>query len=175
VAAIEDTSVVFGDGTTIDADIVVAATSVRPDIRLAQAAGLDTRDGRIVVDEHMHTSARNVYAAGDVALAHNVTAGRPVRAEHWRDAAHEGLVAGLTAAGEMAAWDQVPGFSCTIGESVLKYRGWGTGYDHSRLVDHDNGFTVWYEADGEVVGVLTLNRDDDYRHADQLLRSRAAS
>ena len=86
-------------------------------------------DGRIVVDEHMHASARNVYAAGDVALAHNVTAGRRIAAEHWRDAAHEGLVAGLTAAGEPAAWDEVPGYSCTIGESILKYRGWGTDYE----------------------------------------------
>lgn len=169
VTAIEDTSVHFDDDATIDADIVVAATGVRPDIRLAQTAGLETRDGRIVVDEHMHASARNVYAAGDVALAHNVTAGRRVRAEHWRDAAHEGLVAGLTAAGVTAAWDQVPGFSCTIGDSVLKYRGWGTGYDDCRFVDHHNGFTVWYETDGKVVGVLTLNCDGDYRHAADLL------
>lgn len=121
----------------------------------------------------MHTSALNVYAAGDVALAHNVTAGRLVAAEHWRDAAQEGLVAGLTAAGYPAAWDQVPGFCRTIGESVLRYRGWGAGYDHSRLVDNHNGFTVWYESDGEVVGVLSLNSDDDYRHADELLRASA--
>jgi NADPH-dependent 2,4-dienoyl-CoA reductase/sulfur reductase-like enzyme len=169
VTAIEDTRVLFDDDADIEADVVVAATGVRPDIRLAQAAGLDTRDGRIVVDSHMRASAQNVYAAGDVALAHNVTAGRPVRAEHWRDAAHEGLVAGLTAAGVAAAWDQVPGFSCTIGDSVLKYRGWGGEYDASRFVDHHNGFTVWYEADGDVVGVLTLNADDDYRHAGKLL------
>ncbi len=172
VTAIEDTCVLFDD-STIDTDIVIAATGVRPDIRLAEAAGLETRDGRIVVDEHMRASARNVYAAGDVALAHNVIAGRPIRAEHWRDAAQEGLVAGLTAAGVAAAWDQVPLFSCRIGGFVFKYRGWGGGYDDSRLVDHHNGFTVWYEADGEVVGVLTLNSDDDYRHADELLRSHA--
>jgi 3-phenylpropionate/trans-cinnamate dioxygenase ferredoxin reductase subunit len=170
VVEIDDTRVLFDDDTAIDADIVVAATGVRPDIRLAEAAGLDTCDGRIVVDEHMHASARNVYAAGDVALAHNVTAGRRIRAEHWRDAAHEGFVAGLTAAGYPASWGQVPGFACTIGESVLKYRGWGTGCGHSRLVDHHNGFTVTYEAGGDVVGVLTLNSDDDYRHADELLR-----
>ena len=109
---------------------------MRPDIRLAEDAGLRTRDGRIVVDERMHTSARNVYAAGDVALAHNVTAGRRIPAEHWRDAAHQGRVAGLTAAGFRAEWDTVPGFSCTIGASVLKYRGWGVGYDHARFVDH---------------------------------------
>jgi 3-phenylpropionate/trans-cinnamate dioxygenase ferredoxin reductase subunit len=59
----------------------------------------------------------------------------------------------------------VPEFSCTIGESTLKYRAWGTGYDHSRLVDHHNGFTVYYESGGELVGVLTLNADDDYRCA----------
>jgi 3-phenylpropionate/trans-cinnamate dioxygenase ferredoxin reductase component len=171
VAAIEDTRVLLDDGTAIDDDLVVAATGVRPDIRLAEEAGLDTRDGRIVVDEHMHTSARNVFAAGDVALAYNVTAGRRIPAEHWRDAAHQGLVAGLTAAGYGAAWDIVPGFWSTIGESVLKYRGWGAGYDDSHLVEHRNGFTVWYEAGGEVVGVLTLNADEDYRRADQLLRS----
>ncbi|KUH95744.1 FAD-dependent oxidoreductase [Mycobacterium sp. IS-3022] len=169
VAEIEDARVVLDSGETVDADLVVCATGVRPDIRLAEAAGLDTLDGRIVVDEHMHTSARNVYAAGDVALAHNVTAGRRVPAEHWRDAAHQGYVAGLTAAGFPAAWDTVPGFACTIGTSVLKYRGWGVDYDNARFVDHHTGFTVWYEAGGDVVGVLTLDADDDYRRAVALL------
>ena len=170
VAEIGESGVVLDDGTAVRADLVVSATGVRPDIRLAEKAGLETRDGRIVVDEHMHASARNVYAAGDVALAHNVTAGRRIRAEHWRDAAQEGLVAGLTAAGFSAAWDQVPGFSCTIGDSVLKYRGWGA-YETCRLVDDHNGFTVWYETDGEVVGVLTLNADEDYRRGEELLRA----
>lgn len=59
----------------------------------------------------------------------------------------------------------MPEFSCTVGESTLKYRGWGTGYENSRLVDHHNGFTVYYESGGELVGVLTLNADDEYRRA----------
>lgn len=172
VTSIDGAGVLLDDGATIDSDLVVAATGVRPDIRLAEKSGLATHDGRIVVDEHMHASVRNVYAAGDVALAHNVTAGRRIRAEHWRDAAQEGLVAGLTAAGFEAAWDQVPGFSCTVGDSVFKYRGWGTGFDRCQLIDHHNGFTAWYLADDEVVGVLTLNADEDYRHAEELLRSR---
>jgi 3-phenylpropionate/trans-cinnamate dioxygenase ferredoxin reductase component len=172
VAEIGDSRVVLEDGASVQADLVVSATGVRPDIRLAESAGLETRDGRIVVDEHMHASARNVYAAGDVALAHNVAAGRPIPAEHWRDAAQEGLVAGLTAAGFTAAWDQVPGFSCTIGDSVLKYRGWGS-YETCRLIEHHNGFTVWYEADGDVVGVLTLNADGDQQRAEELLRAPA--
>lgn len=173
VSSVEDDRVLLDDGTAVEGDVVVAATGVRPDIRLAKEAGIDTRDGRIVVDEHMHTSARNVYAAGDVALAVNVTAGRPVAAEHWRDAAHQGRVAGLTAAGYPAAWDIVPGYSCTIGDAILKYRGWGARYEQSHLVEHRDGFTVWYEARGEVVGALTFNADDDQRRAEQLLRSHA--
>ncbi|HEX2285095.1 MAG TPA: NAD(P)/FAD-dependent oxidoreductase [Mycobacterium sp.] len=173
VTAIEDSRVLLDTGTTVDGDLVVSATGVRPDIRLAVAAGLETSDGRIVVDEHMHSSARNVYAAGDVALAYNVIARRRIPAEHWRDAAQQGLVAGLSAAGYPAVWDKVPGFSCVIGESILKYRGWGTGYEHSRLVEHRNGFTVWYESGGKVVGVLTLNADEDFRRADALLRAHA--
>jgi 3-phenylpropionate/trans-cinnamate dioxygenase ferredoxin reductase component len=150
VTGIDDTHVHLDTGVTLDGDLVVAATGVQPD---------------------PHTSALNVYAAGDVALAYNVTAGRRIPAEHWRDAAQQGLVAGLSTAGHPAAWDKVPGFSCTIGESTLKYCGWGTGHEHSRLVEHQNGFTVWYESAGEVVGVLSLNADDDYRLADQLVRS----
>src|SRR5258708_29248083 len=86
-------------GDTIEGELVVSATGVRPDIALATAADLQLHDGRIVVDEHMRTSARNVYAAGDVALAYNVTGDRRIPAEHWRDAAQQGLVAGVSAAG----------------------------------------------------------------------------
>src|SRR3954468_22942780 len=121
--AIDETTVHLDTGATVEGDVVVSATGVRPDPHLAAQAGLETQDDRIVVNERMHTSARNVYAAGDVALAYNVTAGRRIRAEHWRDAAQQGLVAGLSAAGYEAAWDKVPGFSCTIGESTLKYCG----------------------------------------------------
>ncbi|HYZ67368.1 MAG TPA: FAD/NAD(P)-binding oxidoreductase, partial [Mycobacterium sp.] len=165
VTDIDDTHVHLDSGATLDGDVVVSATGVRPDPHLAVAAGLDTYDGRIVVDERMHTSALNVYAAGDVALAYNVAARRRVRAEHWRDAAQQGRIAGLSAAGHLAVWDKVPEFTCTIGDSTLKYRGWGIDYDNSRLVDHRDGFTVHYEANGDLVGVLTLNADDDYRRA----------
>jgi hypothetical protein len=49
----------------------------------------------------------------------------------------------------------------------------GRRLPHSRLDDHHNGFTVWYEAGGEVVGVLSFNADDDYRTAGELVRTHA--
>jgi 3-phenylpropionate/trans-cinnamate dioxygenase ferredoxin reductase component len=154
VAAVENTGAVLATGETVDGDVVVAATGVRPDIRLATAAGLTTHDGRVVVDEHMRTSVRNIYAAGDITFAHNVAAGRPVISEHWRDAAQQGLVAGLTAAGCSSAWDKISVFSCTIGKFTLRYRGWSAPYDSCGLVERRDGFSATYEAGGSVVGTL---------------------
>lgn len=171
VVEVDDRGVTLADGARLDGDLVVAATGVRPDARLAEAAGIATHDGRIVVDRHMHTSAPNVFAAGDVALAYNATARGRIPTEHWRDAADQGEIAGASAAGYPVAWDAVPGYHCSIGSTRLKYRGWGLPHQHSRIVDHRDGFTVWYEAGGELVGVLSLNADEDHRRAEELLRA----
>ncbi len=66
----------------------------------------------------------------------------------------------------------VPGFWTTIGEAKLKYHAWGDGYQHAHLVEHGDGFTVWYESDGAVVGVLTLDADDDYDRGEGLILGR---
>jgi 3-phenylpropionate/trans-cinnamate dioxygenase ferredoxin reductase subunit len=160
VAAVEDRAVALDTGEAIDAELVMSAAGVRPDCRLAAEAGIDTEDGRVVVDEHMHTSAANVYAAGDVALAYNVAAGRRIPAEHWRDAARQGRVAGLVAAGYPAVWDAVPEYTFAIGDQMLSYRGWGLAPEHIRVLDHRNGFTATYEAGGETIGTLSLHADD---------------
>lgn len=154
VTAIDDTGVTLASGEHIDGDVVVAATGVRPDIRLATGAGLATRAGRVVVDEHMRTSIGNVYAAGDVTLAHNVAAGRPVVAEHWRDATQQGLIAGLNAAGQPAAWNKVPGFASKVGAFTLSYRGWGGSYDDCALAETDEGFCAVYRSGGRRVATL---------------------
>ena len=132
-----------------------------------------TSDGRIVVDAHMRTSVENVYAAGDVALAYNSLAGRPVAVEHWQDAVDQGEIAGAAAAGQTREWDAVPGFWTTIGEATLKYHAWGDGFDRARFVDHGGGFTVWYERDHATVGVLTLNADKDYDRGQELIQRKS--
>ena len=83
--------------------------------------------------------------------------------EHWGEALNMGAVAGRTIAGEDAVWDVAPGFWSTIGDHTLKYVAWGDGFDEARLTDHGGGaWTVRYEREGELVGVLTHERDEDY-------------
>jgi 3-phenylpropionate/trans-cinnamate dioxygenase ferredoxin reductase component len=172
VEEINDVGLRLDNGVTIDCDLILAATGVTPQHRLAADAGLDVRDSRIVVDTHMSTSTKGVYAAGDVALARHAAAGRHLAIEHWQDATDQGAIAGTSAAGKRATWDGVPGFWSTIGEATIKYHAWGDGYQRSRMLSHPDGFTVWYEADDAVVGVLTHNADDDYDLGQRLIAER---
>ena len=56
------------DGSTLDADLLLVATGRLPNADLLDAgqAGVDVEIGRVVVDEYQRTSARGVFALGDV-------------------------------------------------------------------------------------------------------------
>jgi NADPH-dependent 2,4-dienoyl-CoA reductase/sulfur reductase-like enzyme len=172
VDAIRNGAVVLDDGTTVDADLVLAATGIEPVSDLATDAGLKVDQSRVVVGADMQTATDGVYAAGDVAFAYNLTARRYLAVEHWQDAVDQGVIAGAGAAGHDATWSGVPGFWSTIGEATIKYHAWGDGYRYSRLIEHADGFTVWYESDGATVGVLTYNADDDYDLGEHLISER---
>lgn len=157
------------------ADLVLLATGHVPDGGLAEAAGIPTQDGRVLVDAAMRSPVDGVLAAGDVALAENAAGGRRLPVEHWGEALAMGEVAGRTAAGRAASWAQAPGFWSSIGDRALKQVAWGDGWDDLRTVDHGDGaFTAWYGRNGIVVGVLTHGADDDYETGRELVESGAA-
>jgi 3-phenylpropionate/trans-cinnamate dioxygenase ferredoxin reductase component len=151
-------------------DVVVMATGVAPRSELATQAGLELNGGAIPVSAAMRSAHDGLLAAGDVCLADNLAAGRPLRVEHWGDALGQGTIAGQTAAGVDAGWDEVPGFWSTIGTRTLKYAAWGDGFDATRLRrDEDGAFTAWYGRKGQIAGVLTYRRDDDYERGRELI------
>ncbi len=172
VQEITDAGVRLDNGVTIDCDLVLAATGVEPQSRIAAEAGLRIRDSRIVVGSDMTTAEFGVYAAGDVALAYHEVAGRDLAIEHWQDAADQGAIAGACAAGQHTKWDGVPGFWTSIGEATVKYHAWGDGYERSRMLNRSDGFTVWYGSEDAAVGVLTYNADDDYDLGEKLIAQR---
>jgi nitrite reductase (NADH) large subunit len=59
--------IVFSDGSSIDCDMLVIAAGIRPNVGLAQRAGL-TVERAIVVDDHMRsTDDDNIYVVGECA------------------------------------------------------------------------------------------------------------
>jgi 3-phenylpropionate/trans-cinnamate dioxygenase ferredoxin reductase subunit len=151
-------------------DLVVMATGVAPRSELAGQAGLELDAGAIPVSAAMRTARDGLLAAGDVCRADNLAAGRALRVEHWGDALGQGAIAGQTAAGVDAGWDEVPGFWSTIGTRVLKYAAWGDGFDATRMHREDGGaFVAWYGREGVIAGVLTHERDEDYDRGRELI------
>lgn len=73
-----EVSVKLGNGDSIEADIVIMSVGVRPDTRLALAAGLETgKSGGIVVNEFLQTSDPDIYAVGDAIEFPNPFTGKP--------------------------------------------------------------------------------------------------
>jgi nitrite reductase (NADH) large subunit len=60
----EAAGVRFADGETLPADLIVMAAGSRPNIAVAQAAGLSC-DAGIVVGDELKTSDRRIYAVGE--------------------------------------------------------------------------------------------------------------
>ncbi|MCV7379625.1 mycothione reductase [Mycobacterium alsense] len=56
------------DGSTVNADLLLVATGrlSNADLLDAEQAGIDVQNGRVVVDEYQRTTARGVFALGDV-------------------------------------------------------------------------------------------------------------
>jgi 3-phenylpropionate/trans-cinnamate dioxygenase ferredoxin reductase component len=167
--------VIAGDAT-VAAPVVVMAAGIAPRSELlAAAVDLHPGDGAVPADSGLRTAVPDVLAAGDVCLAHNETAGRALRVEHWGDALGQGEIAGRTAAGQTAAWSDVPGFWSVIGRRTLKYAAWGDGYDQCRFEAGDGeAFTVWYGREGRLAGVLAHDCDAAYERGQELIAEGAA-
>jgi len=54
------------DGRTVDGQMVIVSAGVKPNIRLAQAIGLEINNG-ILVNDRLETKTEDVFAAGDAA------------------------------------------------------------------------------------------------------------
>lgn len=101
------TSVVTSNGE-IECDVVVIAAHKKPNNSLSSEAGIDLgATGGIVVDDHMRTSVKDVFAAGDCTeIVHGVTE-IPIQGLSGSHAYSQGRVAGANAAGDDRAYDPV--------------------------------------------------------------------
>ncbi len=89
-------------------DAAVISTHKKPNNRLSHEAGLKIgATGGVIVDDHMRTSVKDVYAAGDcIEVIHGVT-DIPIQGLSGSHAYSQGRVAGANAAGDDRAYDPV--------------------------------------------------------------------
>lgn len=145
-------------GQELEVDGVIAGIGIRPNVDLAKSARLEMKNG-IVVDEHLRTSAADIYAAGDVAQFPYKLLGRSMRVEHEDNALRMGKQAGRNMAGANESYDHAPYFYSDLFE--LGYE--AVGSLSSKLetyADWQEPFkkgVIYYLDGGRVRGVLLWN------------------
>ena len=95
------------DAGAVSADVVVVGIGVVPNVELAQACGLEVRNG-VVVDEQCRTSDPAIFAAGEVTMHANPLLGRSVRIESWQVAENQPVVAAENMLGGRAIYAELP-------------------------------------------------------------------
>ncbi len=153
VRAVKSDAVLLDD-ETVPADLVVAGIGVTPDVDLARAAGLAVDNG-VVVDEHLRSSAPDVWAAGDVANAYHPFAGRHVRVEHWANALHQPVVAAQAMLGKDAVYDRLPYFFTDQYDLGMEYTGFGGGEVVVRGDERE--FVAFWLRDGRLTAAMNVN------------------
>ncbi|HEX5810163.1 MAG TPA: FAD/NAD(P)-binding oxidoreductase [Anaerolineales bacterium] len=160
------------NGRLFQVDGVVAGIGIRPGLELAERVGLRIDNG-VVVDDHLLTSAPDVFAAGDVANFFHTALGKRMRVEHEDNAIQMGRLAGRNMAGADQSYNHTPMFYSDLFD--LGYEAVGELNSKLEMVeDWQEPFkkgVIYYldPSDQRVRGVLLWNVWDQVENARALL------
>lgn len=107
----------FSGGIIEEADIIIVATGVRPNLEFLNCDEIEVKQG-VIVDDHMRTNADNLFAAGDASQAMNHVSGTYDWLGTWGSACYQGRVAGRNMAGKAAV------FKGTLLENISPFFEW---------------------------------------------------
>ncbi len=120
---------VITDKRQLPADMVVLSIGIKPNIRLAQEAGIEIGATRAIkVNERMETNVPDIYAVGDCAESIHLVTGKPAWIALGSTAAKMGRVAAINATGGIDTFKGVLGtlivkvFELNVGKVGLSER-----------------------------------------------------
>jgi NADPH-dependent 2,4-dienoyl-CoA reductase/sulfur reductase-like enzyme len=125
-------------GETLEADLVISATGVKPNIGFLQGSAVKCLLG-VLTDEHLQTSVPGIYAAGDCAEAFDMVSGTTIVSAIQPNAAEQARVAALNMVGQRTALKGVTQINVldTLGLISTSFGNWQgvAGGEHVELTD----------------------------------------
>lgn len=149
-------------GKRIEADLVLIAVGITPNIEVAQKSGIEVGNG-IIVNEYLQTNVSDIYAAGDVANIYDPIEKRRKRIEHWNNAEYTGKLAARNMVGGNEPYNFISSIWSDIFDLHIESAGDTMNYDEYVIrgrfeLDKPN-FNVIYLKGGIVKGYLAINRE----------------
>src|SRR5487761_181303 len=165
--------VTLSDGRREEADLVLEAVGIDPNLDLPKALGLTIEGGGVRVDEALR-AAEGVYCGGDIAYHRHPVLGRAIRVEHWEVAKHHGRSIAATIAGGDTPHTRLPYFWTDQYDVKLEYRGHASGEDKAVWRGDRAGlkFSVFYLRDGLIEAVLSMNDSKTNEVGGKLIEAR---
>jgi len=158
----------LGDGTSLEVDFVIVGVGVKPDVAVAEQAGL-TIDNGIAVDAEGRTSDPCIWAAGDCAsFPHGE--GR-LRLESVGNAIDMGELVAENIMGARKAYVPKPWFWSDQYEVKLQIAGLGTGYDEIVERRGAGSTSFWYYAGDKLLAIDAMNDPRAYMIGKRLIEA----
>ncbi|MGJ7907719.1 NAD(P)/FAD-dependent oxidoreductase [Actinopolyspora sp. H202] len=154
------TGVRLTDGSELPADAVLLAVGARPELTLAEGAGLDIDNG-VLVDTGLTTSDPDILAVGDIAEVRHPSLGG-LRVEHWANALKQPAVAAATMLGHSASYTELPYFFTDQYDLGMEYHGFVPAGVEERVVvrgsTEDRRFVAcWLDSSDRVLAAMNVN------------------
>jgi 3-phenylpropionate/trans-cinnamate dioxygenase ferredoxin reductase subunit len=162
------------DGSTVGADAVLVAVGAKPNIELAEQAGLSMADGGVLVDASLRTSDPDIYAVGDIAAAEHPLFGTRIRTEHWANALKQPAVAAAGMCGKPGEYDELPYFFTDQYELGMEYVGYAPSFERVVFRGDVAGrefVAFWIDSDDRVLAGMNVNIWDVLDDVKALIRS----
>ncbi len=157
-------SVRMGNGTTLNADIVILATGIRPNLELVSGTGIQTDEG-ILINDRMQTNFPHIYAGGDVAQGPVLLGDRRAIHAIQTTAVDHGRVAGANMAGQDVRYSGslLMNIVDVCGLECASFGNWNDADAEEVTISNATGFVyrklLW--RDDQMVGAIFAGRAND--------------
>ena len=165
------------DGSTVAADAVLVAVGAKPNVELAEQAGLSMGEGGVLVDASLRTSDPDIYAVGDIAAAEHPLFGCRIRTEHWANALKQPAVAATGMLGKPGEYAELPYFFTDQYDLGMEYVGHAPSFERVMFRGDVAGrefVAFWLDGDNRVLAGMNVNIWDVLDDVKALIRSRTS-